>query len=217
VKIFISYSHEDKVQVGKIKRQLEIEYGFDVFLAHEDIAPTHKWVDEIISELRACDVFIAFLTKYFNNSDWTDQEVGFALARGVTIIPLKVGANPHGFIGQNQALTGYSKKVQSVCSEIIGILIESPKLREKLLNQLIKVFGKSSTFKRAESTFDNIMKFEDHLTIQQKNEIVRLAGKNIQVCGSKYGARKRALNFIYKYKDDLNKEVVEFFMSRKVV
>ena len=203
MKIFISYAHEDKVQVGRIKWELEIKYGFDVFLAHEDIAPTHEWVDEIISELRACDVFIAFLTKDFNNSDWTDQEVGFALARGVTIIPLNEGVNPHGFIGRNQALTGSSKTVQSVCSKIIEILMESPKLREKLLNQLIKVFGKSSTFKKVESNFDNIMKFEDYLTTQQINEIVRLARNNNQVFSSKYGAKQMIINLLNKYKDEL--------------
>lgn len=208
MKVFVSYAHEDRVRVAEIKRQLEIEFGFDVFLAHEDIAPTHQWVEEILSELKTCNVFIAFLTRYSNNSDWTNQEVGFALARAIKIIPINAGANPHGFIGQFQALN--FSTVQDVCHEIVKILAESPDLRETVINLLIKVFGESSTFKRAESAFDNLIEYEISLTTQQKDEIVRLAGTNDQIYRG-FAARKKIFSFVQRYPEEINSEIVEAF------
>jgi len=213
MKIFISYAHEDRVQVSEIKRYLDDEFGFDVFLAHEDIAPTHEWVDEILSELNVCDVFIAFLTENFNKSDWTDQEVGFALARGVKIIPLNARVNPRGFIGRYQALN--FRTVISACNEILKIIVETPDLRENILNQLIAVFENSYNFRRAESVFDNLIEFEDKLSSQQKNKIVRLSGINNQIYGS-FGAKKGILGFIKRHKGELNNDLVEAFIRSMV-
>jgi hypothetical protein len=40
------------------------------------------------------------LTPDFSGSQWCDQEVGFALAQRKLVVPLKFGADPHGFIGK---------------------------------------------------------------------------------------------------------------------
>jgi hypothetical protein len=50
------------------------------------------------------DAFVALLTDNFHDSDWTDQEVGFALARGVPVIAVQMDRLPYGFIGKFQAL-----------------------------------------------------------------------------------------------------------------
>ena len=52
----------------------------------------------------AMDAFAALMTEGFHDSDWTDQEVGFALARGVPVIAVKLGRDPYGFLGKFQAL-----------------------------------------------------------------------------------------------------------------
>ena len=41
----------------------------------------------------------------FHESDWTDQEVGFALARRVPIMAVRLGRDPYGFIGRFQGLS----------------------------------------------------------------------------------------------------------------
>ena len=103
--IFLSYSHKAKKLAGGLKAGLE-EFGFNAFLAHEDIRPSARWRTEIRKALRECDIFIPLLTKAFSESDWTDQETGFALALGKAIIPVKIhrDENPHGFIDHIQAL-----------------------------------------------------------------------------------------------------------------
>src|SRR5438094_846436 len=50
------------------------------------------------------DALAAFVTTDFHQSTWTDQEVGWALGRGLPVVPLNVGANPYGFFGQYQAV-----------------------------------------------------------------------------------------------------------------
>jgi hypothetical protein len=51
------------------------------------------------------DGFVALMTDKFHESNWTDQEVGYAFARGVPIIAARLGRDPYGFIGKFQGLT----------------------------------------------------------------------------------------------------------------
>lgn len=96
-RIFASYSSLDRNLAGTIKDCLE-NYSLSVFLAHEDIKPTVDWQNELVYNLRGCDIFMPILTGGFNTSEWTNQEVGFAYALGKTILPLKIQVNPNGFI-----------------------------------------------------------------------------------------------------------------------
>ena len=102
--IFLSHKAEVKAQVQKLKEGLE-EYGVEAFVAHSDIYPGTEWEDEILEALEDMDAFVPILTKDFRDSEWTDQEVGFAIARGVPIISLMIDMNPYGFMGRFQGIT----------------------------------------------------------------------------------------------------------------
>jgi hypothetical protein len=102
LRVFLSYSTDDRQIAGKIKEKLAY-WGVDAFLAHEDLVPSSVWQDEILREVEACDVFVPILTGSFRLSDWTDQESGMAIIRKKAILPLKVTRNPHGFLGKHQA------------------------------------------------------------------------------------------------------------------
>ncbi len=80
VPAFFSYAYEDRKLAGRIKERLET-YGFDVFLAHDDIDPSTEWQEEILRHLGTCEVFLALLTEEFDESNWAHQEVGIAYAR----------------------------------------------------------------------------------------------------------------------------------------
>jgi hypothetical protein len=61
------------------------------------------WQQEIEKGLETMEVMLAFITDDFHDSVWTNQEVGYALGKGVPIIPVKFGRNdPDGFIGSKQ-------------------------------------------------------------------------------------------------------------------
>lgn len=89
--------------VGQIATALEY-WPFACFVAHEEIEPSLGWQEVIESALGTCDALIAFYTPDFRESAWCDQEVGWALGRGLIMIPVHLSANPHGFAGAIQAV-----------------------------------------------------------------------------------------------------------------
>lgn len=121
--IFLSYSHKDKQIMGKLKSLLE-KIGYQVFLAHEDINPSKEWQKEIIKNLRKCDVFIPFLNQNFKESDWTDQETGFAFSNNKYIIPLIADYTPYGFINIFQGLKFDFENINLMASEIHKTILE---------------------------------------------------------------------------------------------
>ena len=78
--------------------------GFACFVAHDDIEPSRAWQQTIETALDTCDVLVAYVTQDFSTSNWTDQEVGWALGRGRLIVPIRAGSLPYGFFGSYQAV-----------------------------------------------------------------------------------------------------------------
>lgn len=118
-RLFLSHKSDDKSEVGKLKKQFA-KYGISAFVAHADIEPTQAWQNEIERALRTMDGFAALMTKGFHESNWTDQEVGFALGRGVMVVAVNLGRNPYGFIGDMQALkTTWDKAAPAITKLLI--------------------------------------------------------------------------------------------------
>jgi TIR domain-containing protein len=103
IRLFVSHVSSARAEIGDIAEVLD-RFGFSTFVAHADIEPTREWSSVIEEALTTCDVLVAFLTKDFHASLWTDQEVGWAMGRGALVVPVDVGATPYGFIGRYQAL-----------------------------------------------------------------------------------------------------------------
>lgn len=103
IEVFISHLAKYKSEATALKQMLGC-FGVSAFVAHEDITPTAEWQVEIEKALRECRCLVALLKDGFHESSWTDQEIGFAYARNIKIIPVIQGANPYGFIGKIQGL-----------------------------------------------------------------------------------------------------------------
>jgi hypothetical protein len=130
-RLFISHVAVHKDKATRLKSCL-IRYGIDGFVAHEDIEPTLEWQSEIENALRTMDAFLAIHTVGFAKSIWTQQEVGYAVGRGVKIISLQMGEDPTGFISKHQALRRGDRKAEAIAAEIDGILAKDPRTRDKL-------------------------------------------------------------------------------------
>ncbi|MDV0443357.1 toll/interleukin-1 receptor domain-containing protein [Methanorbis rubei] len=104
IHVFFSYSSTNLPLIRSIKEKLS-EMGINPFVAEDDIQPSERWADEIRSALSSMHIMIAFLTEDFHQSIWTNQEIGFAIARKISIIPVGLGAKPEGFLSQFQVLT----------------------------------------------------------------------------------------------------------------
>lgn len=103
-KVFLSHQNEDKVFLSEVKAFLDSNFGVEAFLAHEDIHPTKTWRDTIKNALSTADMLVAYLSPQFHQSEWCDQEVGWALGRRIPVMPVQprqeVGRN--GFMEERQ-------------------------------------------------------------------------------------------------------------------
>ena len=130
-RIFISHITKDKDKATRLKECLE-PYAMSGFVAHEDIHPTLEWQLEVERALYVMDAFIAIHTKGFSASFWTQQEIGFAVGRGVKIISFKMGEDPTGFISKRQALPHRRRLAEEIAKEIDGLLTADPLTAAKL-------------------------------------------------------------------------------------
>lgn len=129
-KVFLSHKNEVKKEANTLRDKLSA-YGVSSFVAHVDIQPTREWQDEIELALSSMDCLVALLTEKFHDSPWTDQEIGFALGRGVPVIPVRLGKDPYGFIGKLQAITS---SWETAPSEIAQILMKQTLMLDSYIN-----------------------------------------------------------------------------------
>jgi TIR domain len=149
-KLFLSHLSSFKATTAQLQAALR-KFGISAFVAHVDIEPTREWQDEIEAGLHSMDALAAILMPGFKESNWTDQEVGVAVGRGVLVIPIIRGLNPYGFISKFQGLNASGKKVGDVADELFRILVSSPKTRARMLSCLTETTLQSKS--EAEALF----------------------------------------------------------------
>ena len=147
-KLFLSHLAEFKVQTSKLQKVLK-QYGISSFVAHEDIEPSREWQNEIEAGLQTMDAFVAILMPGFKESNWCDQEVGFAVGKGVLIIPVRKKLDPYGFIGKYQGIQSNNKTIGDIADEIFQVIVSSPKTRNKMLTSLSNAISQSTDEKEA--------------------------------------------------------------------
>lgn len=188
LKVFISYSSLDKSLAGLFKQCFENYAGFSVFLAHEDISPALDWELNIIKNLKEVDIVIPLITNNFRNSDFTDQELGMALAWEKIILPIKlVDINPYGFIKKLQALKCHSEQsdVIDAVITIVLALIDNDEFniyKDLVIDSVVEAFYKSNSYKTTSIIIRILTKIENFNT----NQITRVKNaikKNNQVYG----------------------------------
>ncbi len=210
LKVFLSYHHNARKFAGRVKSCLT-GLGMDVFLAHEDLEPSTEWQEEILKNLRKCDVFIPLLTKSFHSSNWTDQETGIAFASEKFILPLKVSPNPYGFIGKLQALK-VRTELEQTCRKIVQVLVSRPILRGRARDGAIDVFLRSKSFEESAGLATALLKlgpFSD----SQLNRIVEGGAKNSQIyCG--WRARDAVNKLIKENSQVVKKSLVSRFRKQ---
>lgn len=134
-RLFISHISVDKGKATRLRDCLAA-HGIAGFVAHEDIEPTLEWQVEIERALHSMDCFLAIHTPGFSKSNWTQQEIGFAVARDVKIISLEMGELPTGFISKHQALPRRRRTAEQIANEVAAILRADGKTRVRFLECL---------------------------------------------------------------------------------
>jgi len=131
LRLFVSHTSRHKEKAMRLKECL-VPFAISGFVAHEDIHPTLEWQSEIERALNTMDAFIAILTDGFSTSIWTQQEIGYALGRGVKVISFKMGEDPTGFVSKHQALPRRGRTAEEIATEVEAILAGDPLTSAKL-------------------------------------------------------------------------------------
>lgn len=176
-RIFLSHKTEVKKESAHIKERLAV-FGISSFVAHTDIHPTKEWQDEIENALASMDAFVALLTEKFHESYWTDQEVGYALGRGVPLIAVRIGRDPYGFIGRFQALTC---DWDDAPWALVKLLIK----QSRMLDSYISAVSQCPSFENG-NALSQVLPYLDTLTGEQADKLVSAYRANPQIRGS-YG------------------------------
>jgi len=148
VRLFMSHKVSYKVECSAVKASL-LNFGISAFVAHEDIQPTKEWQDEIERALSSMHLMAAFLTSDFHDSDWTDQEVGFAIGRGVPVFAIRLGKDPYGFIGKYQGIPAIGRNSYDVATEIVRLALDHKQLAEVMVDALLYQFSNALNFDHA--------------------------------------------------------------------
>ncbi|MCK4359922.1 MAG: TIR domain-containing protein [Candidatus Cloacimonetes bacterium] len=191
LKAFISHLDSNKKRVGMLKQHMET-WGISCFVAHQDIEPTKEWMEEIETGLSSMDLLIAIVEPKFKESNWTDQEVGYALGKQVVILPIRVGADPYGFMGKFQGIQAKGKMPGEISKEIIQVLVKKPTLREKLISAFGVCFNEIPSEKKIERLTElnewNILTDSQMKNLLEISKLNNIEKESLKELVSKYNA-----------------------------
>ena len=170
IRLFISHRDSVKTEVHELASNLR-DYGVSAFVAHDAIEPDEDWQKEIEIALQSMEAMLAYISDDFFGSVWTNQEIGYALARQVPVISIKFGQiDPAGFIRHKQAIRGDFRSAKTNAKNVHRTLQkkipELPRYRAWVIDEFVN----AGSFNTASAAFKRLRKITD---IQQ-DELLQL-------------------------------------------
>jgi nucleoside 2-deoxyribosyltransferase len=196
LRLFLSHLATFSAYAADLQANL-IDYGISAFVAHNDIEPTAEWQTQIETALATCDVLIALLNSGFQGSNWTDQEVGFAMGRGVPTFAVRLGERPYGFISRFQAFDGIKKPTPALAREIFDAFRKNKQTQQKMARAAIALFEDSGSFAQAKARIGYLEAFDwwdTSFSIRVRTALDR----NPQISGS-WGVLARAQELLKRW------------------
>lgn len=152
-RLFVSHTHPNAALCDQMKSQLG-RWRIDAFVAHTTIEPTREWQREIELALESCHAAMVLLTPDLIESAWCDQEIGYCIARKVPIVPLRMGVDPHGFIGKYQAATPQKPEDgRWLADTVFRALASHGALQDMMANPTVHRFAATTSFDGARVNF----------------------------------------------------------------
>lgn len=197
LKVFISHLSSEKLQASQIKTALS-RYGLSSFVAHNDIHPTAEWQVEIEKALSTCELLLALIHPKFVESQWCDQEIGYALGRGTPIFTVKCGADPYGFVSRFQAFNGNHKNEAQIASEVFEAALVHKKLQGRMAAILVEMFVNSDSYADAKTRVSYLEKLPAW-DESYSGRVQKALADSGQISGS-WGVPERVTQLLRKWK-----------------
>lgn len=189
-RLFISHLSAEKVFAAELQEAL-LRFGITSFVAHNDIEPTLEWQAQIETALATADSVVALLHPKFHLSNWTDQEIGFAMGRGLPVFAVRFGEDPYGFIGRFQAFAGQGKQAATLARELFDAYRKNKQSQRRMAEVLVSLFEDSGSFADAKARIGYL----EELDVWQSGFSPRIdaaAETNSQISGSWYVPERAA-------------------------
>ncbi len=198
-RLFISHLSSQKVFAAQLQEAL-LGFGISAFVAHNDIEPTLEWQTQIETALATADGLVALLHPTFHQSNWTDQEIGFAMGRGLPVFSVRFGQDPYGFIGRFQGFTGNGKSPEALAKELFDAYRKNKQSHQRMSEVLMNLFEDSGSFAAAKVRIGYLEQLEQW----ESSFIPRIEAaveSNSQISGS-WGVPERVQQLAKKWIDN---------------
>jgi hypothetical protein len=86
--IFVSYTDADKDKVDLIVKEIKLSSNFEAIFIAEQREPLKALSMKVEEGLKKAEIFVPILTKNSITAQWLNQEIGFAKASGLKIMPI---------------------------------------------------------------------------------------------------------------------------------
>jgi len=152
LRLFVSHRDRHKAEAKQLAIELN-KYGISSFVAHESIQPMTVWKNEILKSLRTMDACLCYITNDFYESEWTNQEIGFALNKGVPIYLYSVDkTDPKGFKLDIQAIkTGLPELLKCIKADFAN----NHKFKKSFIEKFVG--AQDVSFDAAKNSFFNLV------------------------------------------------------------
>lgn len=188
VRLFMSHSAKHKAFVGQVADELAV-VGIHGFVAHDTMAVTKPWQDQIEQSLRSMDAFVAFLHPEFNDSAWCHQETGWALGRRVPYFAVRMGVDPVGFLGHLQWASAATRTAQDVAELIQDWVFALPGVGTTINDALFQALEEAGNYMSAGSAAARIARLKG-LSNQDFERLNAIIWRNDQVHGGVLATRE---------------------------
>lgn len=130
-RVFVAYSHNDakiRDRVVTHLRSLGVRPTWD-----EQLRPAIQFDDQIKKKIAHAHVFMPLLTASTSRTAWVHQEIGFATALNIPVLPLAIGELPEAFIAGLQAIVltnvndlGEKLSLAHITNEVVRAVKDMP-------------------------------------------------------------------------------------------
>jgi TIR domain len=196
VRLFMSHRDTHKKTAHALAELLN-EFAISSFVAHDTIEPDSVWQNEIEKALDTMEVMIALISDDFFESAWTNQEIGFALGKGVPVVLVRIGSvDPKGFLHMRQAVKTSASQLPTAIEPILRIIKSRVDMEDRLREEFVSRFIVSENWATSEERFKRMLTLSGYGQLHV-NKIIQAFGQNSQLYNSNYlGRGGRLINFL---------------------
>lgn len=141
-RLFLSHASASKTRAAALKKLLALA-NIDLFVAHEDITPNTYWQEQIRLALSSCHAMLFLAEEASNISPWCQQEIGWALGRGIFVTAYSLDAVPPAFQGSQQAWPVPGHRNETIFRKIITMLTEEDRTEAQMRGPILNALASS--------------------------------------------------------------------------